>query len=203
MMDTVADYDLYRIPRVDECIASLGDAPILSTLEAYHSYWQVKNSVADPGKTTFSSPHWLYTISGVLFGLHNKSGKLQRTIHVVLFPVKWRSALGNPEDVIIFLLNSDNHILHDHTVPSLFFKVGVTLKLKNWSMFTKMIDNLGHLIGPGSLKLGDHTSDKIFDMKSAWNETELKLFRGLVYEDGLFDQNFALMDAPLHKRLEQ
>ena len=45
--------DTYPIPRMDECIDSLGDAVIFSTLDCNAGYWQIRLAHGDRDKTTF------------------------------------------------------------------------------------------------------------------------------------------------------
>lgn len=45
--------DSYHLPRMDECIDSLGDANVFKTLDAYSGYWQVPIKPADKPKTIF------------------------------------------------------------------------------------------------------------------------------------------------------
>lgn len=59
----------YAIPRMDECIASLGDTLIFSTLDANRGFWQVEIDDADRDKQGFTSYHALFRLSIGLFGL--------------------------------------------------------------------------------------------------------------------------------------
>ena len=47
--------DTYPIPRMDDCIDSLGDAKIFTTLDANCGYWQLNVDKPDQDKTTFIS----------------------------------------------------------------------------------------------------------------------------------------------------
>ena len=50
---TVAD--AYPLPRIDDCLDSLGDAEIFTTLDCNTGYWQVPVAPEDRDKTTFTS----------------------------------------------------------------------------------------------------------------------------------------------------
>ena len=47
--------DSYPLPRMEECIDSLGDATIFSTLDCNSGYWQIPVHPDDRAKTTFTS----------------------------------------------------------------------------------------------------------------------------------------------------
>ena len=48
--------DSYPLPRMDECIDTLGDAKIFTTLDAFWGYWQIALSEKDKPKTSFRMP---------------------------------------------------------------------------------------------------------------------------------------------------
>jgi hypothetical protein len=52
--------DSYPLPRMDECIYSLGDAKIFATLDCNFGYWQIPVRPEDREKTTFTSHEGLY-----------------------------------------------------------------------------------------------------------------------------------------------
>jgi len=47
--------DTYPLPRMDDCIDSLGDANVFSTLDCNSGYWQIPVAEQDRDKTTFTS----------------------------------------------------------------------------------------------------------------------------------------------------
>ena len=49
-LNTVTARDSYPLPRMDECIDSLGDARVFSTLDCNSGYWQIPVSPADKEK---------------------------------------------------------------------------------------------------------------------------------------------------------
>jgi hypothetical protein len=53
-LNNLTESDVYPLPRLDECIGSLGDAVIFSMLDANSGYWQVSLHPADRDTTTFS-----------------------------------------------------------------------------------------------------------------------------------------------------
>ena len=55
-LNAVTDKDSYSLPRIDDCLDSLGDARYFSTLDANCGYRQIGVAPADKEKTTFTSP---------------------------------------------------------------------------------------------------------------------------------------------------
>jgi hypothetical protein len=59
-LNAITVRDSYPLPRMDECIDSLGDANIFTTLDCNSGYWQITVRPEDREKTTFTSHEGLY-----------------------------------------------------------------------------------------------------------------------------------------------
>jgi Reverse transcriptase (RNA-dependent DNA polymerase) len=70
-LNAVTVRDSYPLPRMDECIESLGDAKIFTTLDCNSGYWQIPVRPEDREKTTFTSHEGLYWFLRMPFGLRN------------------------------------------------------------------------------------------------------------------------------------
>ena len=52
--------DTYPLPRMDECLDSLGEARYFTTLDANSGYWQVPIREGDQNKTSFTCNEGTY-----------------------------------------------------------------------------------------------------------------------------------------------
>lgn len=146
------------IPRMDYCIDSLGDRLVFSTLGAICNKRQVEIEDFDGDKMAFTSYYKLYQTSHMHFGLRNSPITFQRTIDMILSPVKWQFALVYLNDMFNFLGTADEHIEHVRTVSILLYRAGLTLNLKSCKFFKEKI-YLGYMIHPSRLELPAHTTD--------------------------------------------
>ena len=80
--------DSYPLPRMDECIDSLGEANIFSTLDCNSGYWQVPLAERDRPKSAFICHSGLYQYVRMPFGLTNAPATFQRTLDILLSPYK-------------------------------------------------------------------------------------------------------------------
>ena len=94
--------DTYPLPRMDECIDSLGDASVFTTLECNSGYWQIPVAPQDRDKTTFTYHAGTSRYRRMPFGLTNAPVTFQRTLDIVLSPFEWKSCLFYLDNVIIF-----------------------------------------------------------------------------------------------------
>ena len=88
---------------MDECIDSLGDAVIFTTLDCNSGYWQIPVHPDDRDKTTFTSHYGIYRFLRLPFGLRNAPATFQRAIDIILSGFKWKTCLVYLDDVIVFL----------------------------------------------------------------------------------------------------
>jgi hypothetical protein len=93
---------MYPLPRIDECIDSLGDAVVFWTLDCNSGYWQIPLDEADRDKTTFCSHAGSFRFLRMFFGLLNAPATFQRAIDIILSGLKWRTCLVYLDDVIIY-----------------------------------------------------------------------------------------------------
>ena len=107
---TVAD--AYQLPRIDDCIDSLGDAQIFTTLDCNAGYWHVLVAPEDRDKTTFSSYLETYRYVRMPFGLRNAPATFQRALDIILSGVRWQTCLIYLDNVILFLKDAETHLRH-------------------------------------------------------------------------------------------
>jgi len=93
LLNAVSERDSYPLPRMDECIDSLGEAKVLSTLDCNAGYWQVLIADGDREKTAFVCHKGAYHYKGMPFGLTNAPATFQRALDIILSGFKWQSCL--------------------------------------------------------------------------------------------------------------
>ncbi len=102
----------YPLPRMDECIDSLGDTKVFTTLDANSGYWQLPVWDKDRDITAFTSHAGLYEFTHMPFGLMNALATFQRALDIILAPFKWQTCLVYLDDIIIFSKCIEDHIDH-------------------------------------------------------------------------------------------
>lgn len=148
---TVRDH--YPIPRMDECLDSLGTAKVFSTLDANSGYWQMAVAEDSIDKTAFVSHSGFYEWTRMPFGLTNAPATFQRALDLILAGYKWHTCLVYLDDIIIFSNSVSDHIEHLNDVLTALGQAGISLKLPKCSFFTDTVKYLGHRIRPGTLEI--------------------------------------------------
>jgi len=81
--------DVYPIRRMDDCLDSLGDATVFSTLDCNAGYWQIPVAAEDRDKTTFTSHTGLFRFLRLPFGMVNAPASFQRALDIILSGLRW------------------------------------------------------------------------------------------------------------------
>ena len=202
-LNAITIRDSYPLPRMDECIDSLGDAVIFTTLDCNSGYWQVAVAEEDRDKTTFTCHSGTYRYLRMPFGLMNAPASFQRTLDVLLHGFNWRTCLVYIDDVIIFSKSIEEHLSHVEAVLDTLHRAGVTLKLKKCEFFTDKVKYLGHIIRPGQLEINQAHTAALANMQHPTNQSELRSFMGLCNVYRRFIPNFSLMAGPLNSMLKK
>lgn len=199
-LNAVTIRDSYPIPRMDECIDSLGDATVFTTLDCNSGYWQIEVAEEDRDKTTFVSHCGMYRFLRMPFGLKNAPATFQRAVDIILSRVKWRFALVYLDDVIIYSKTVEDHFRHVREVLSMLSVAGITLKLRKCNFFDTEIAYLGHTIRPGRLEINNKNTDALRNAQPPTNLTELRSFLGMCNVYRRFVPGFARVAAPLSRK---
>jgi hypothetical protein len=172
-LNAVTKKDSYPLPRMDECLDSLGEAGIFTTLDCNSGYWQITVAPEDRDKIPFVSHEGLHRNIRMLFGLVNAPATFQRSIDLMSISVKWKQALIYLDDVIIFSPTLDEHYGHVSQVLHLLHQAGVSLKMSKCHFFQPSVEYLGHVVHPGKLAVPNKKSDATVKAERPRNRTEL------------------------------
>ncbi len=104
--------DAYPIPRMDNCIDSLGEAKIFTTLNWNSGSWQIPIHEADRNKIAFVSHMGSYCFTRVSFGLTNTPATFQSAVDILLSGINWQFCLFCLDKNIVYSKSEDEHIRH-------------------------------------------------------------------------------------------
>ena len=202
-LNTMTIKDSYPLPRMDECIDTLGDARIFTTLDAFNGYWQIDVPQEDRGKTAFVCHSGQFQYTRMPFGLTNAPATFQRGLDVILSRFKWKTCLVYIDDIIIFSKTVEEHIQHVDEILTALGNAGVTLKIKKCTFFSDSVEYLGHVIKPGKLEIDGANTKSLRDAKPPTTKTELRSFLGLCNVYRRFIKNFSMTAHPLNELLKK
>lgn len=126
--------------------------PHVSTLNANSNNMEVQIANEEGNKAAFTSHHVLFCFNDIPLGLENVDGTFWGAVDVLLANGKWKSAIVDSNDVVIFSCNPDEHIDHCWQVLALLYDFGASSSLK-MLIFHKSNHYLGHGISPTDLEV--------------------------------------------------
>lgn len=189
--------DAYPIPRMDECLDSLGNANVFSTLDCNAGYWQIPVAKEDRPLTAFTCHSGTWQCKRLPFGLCNAPATFQRAMDMILAGVKWQICLVYLDDVIVFSKSAEDHLEHLETVLSLLKAHGVSLKANKCHLFQEEVDYLGHVIRPGRVLVNEKNTRALRGLQYPRTQTQMKSFLGMCGVYRRFVRDFAKVAKPL------
>lgn len=148
-LNNITKKDAYPLPRMEDCLDSLGDAKVFTSLDCTAGYWQVPLRPADREKTAFTTHAGIYRWLSVPFGLTNAPATFQRALDIILSGLKWQLCLVYLDDVIIFSASAEQHVKDVDVVLTRLLEAGVTLNLEKCTWFSDEVEYPGHIVRPG------------------------------------------------------
>ena len=201
-LNAVTTNDSYALPRVDDCLDSLGDARYFTTLDANCGYWQIDVNEADREKTAFTSHKGLFQFKRMPFGLMTAPATFQRAIDVVLSSVRFQCALTYLDDIVIYSPTFDQHLLDLARVLQLLRDAGVSLKRAKCSFAALQVKYLGLKVGQKGVEVDEEKLVSVRQALPPTNKTGLRRFLGMTGFYRKFIPSYAKVAAPLTKYLK-
>jgi len=128
-LNNITKKNAYPLPRMEDCLDSIGDAKAFTSLDCTAGYWPVPLRPADREKTAFTTHaginHWL----SMPFGLTNAPATFQRALDIISSGLERRFRLVYLDDVIIFSASAEQHFKDVDVVLTRLREAGVTLNL--------------------------------------------------------------------------
>jgi len=190
--------DTYPLPRMDNCLDSLGDAKFFSTLDCNAEYWQIAVAEEDKHLTSFTTHVGTYQCTRLPFGLCNAPATFQRAVDMIQAGVKWQYVLVYLDDIIVYSTDAESHLSHLQKVFTLLGENGVTLKAKKCHLFSNEVEYLGHVIRPGRISVNEKNLKAIRKAIYPKTETQLRSFLGMCNIYRRFTADFAKVAKPLN-----
>ena len=194
--------DTYLL-RLDDCLDSLGDAAVFTTLDCNWGYWQVPIASEGRDKTTFTTHLGTLKHLRMPFGLRNAQATFQRALDIILSGVRWQTRLIYLDDVMIFYKDIASHLGHVDEILTLLRQAGITLKLKKCEFFQPRFHYLGHVITPRKLAVALNNAKAFAGCTFPRNLTQMGSFLGGANVNWRFIKNFSGIAKPWNSMLKK
>ena len=172
--------DCQPLPRIDNCLESLGSAHLYSCLDLQSGYWQIKMSEKDREKTAIRTSRGLLEYTRMPFGLVNATATFQRCMQLVLRGLEWKIVMVYVDDTIIYSGPDPlEHLEKLEQVLARLESAGFKLKPSKCELMKSEVTFLGHVIGHGAIKTNPTLIEKVKNWREPKNRKEIQQFLGL------------------------
>lgn len=202
-MNDITKKDVYSLSRTEDCLDSLGDSKVFTSLDCTSGCCQVPFRKKDQVSTAFTTHYGIFDWTTVQLGLTNAPATFQRALDVIRSGLKWQICRVYLNDVIIFSANAEQHIKDVDQVLTRLREAEVTLNLKKCKRFTTEIEYLGHLITSGQLDVLNTNTDALRQANFPKTKTQTKIFLGMSNVYRRFVLDFTQRARPLKDHTEK
>ena len=101
--------DSYPLPRIDQLVDSTAGHKLLSFMDAFSGYNQIKMDEADQEKTSFVTSQGLFCYEVMPFGLKNAGAIYQRLVNHMFRPQIGRNVEVYVDDMLVKSLDEGKH----------------------------------------------------------------------------------------------
>ena len=102
--------DSYPLPRIDQPVDSTTGHQLLSFIDAFSGYNQIKMDEADKEKTSFITSQGLFCYKVMPFSLKNVGATYQRLVNYMFRPQIGRNVEVYVDDMLVKSLDEERHL---------------------------------------------------------------------------------------------
>jgi hypothetical protein len=109
-LNKVCKKDDFPLERVDKIVDDAANSEMLSRLDMFSGYHQIRVRREDEEKTSFITPFGTFCFVRMPVGLKNVGCTFSRMIAIVLHPQLWRNILAYVDDIVVKSIQRRDHI---------------------------------------------------------------------------------------------
>ena len=186
--------DSFPMPRVDDCVDTIGSARYVTKLDLLKGYWQVPLSQRASAISAFVTPDNFLQYSVMAFGMRNAPATFQRLVNIVFSGVP--NCTAYLDDVVI---HSSEWPAHVDSLRTVFQRLtlSLTLNLAKCEFGKATVTYLGKQVGGGQVRPLEAKIAAITSFPVPTTRRELRRFLGMTGYYRGFCRNFSSVAAPM------
>ena len=193
--------EYFPMTTIEEVVASMPQAKVLSVLDATSGYWQVKLDEESSQLCTFNTPFGRYRFTRLPFGIKSAPEVFQNCMSELFADVDGVKVIVG--DLLIWGKDDDEHDARLKQVLDRARDVNLKFNAKKCRIRQEEVPHVGHVLSKDGLKPDPKTIRAVKEMKPPQNTKERKTFLGFIQYLGKFMPNMATVSAPLRELLEK
>ena len=193
--------DNFPLPRVIDCLDTIGNSQFISKIDLMKGYWQVKLSHRAQKISAFVTPDGFYECAVMPFGMRNAASTFQRLMNLVTKDIP--NCVVYLDDVVIFTDSWERHLEILKLLFESLREANLVLNLKKCDSVKGRVTYLGHQIGHGIVVPKSKNVEAISNFPVPINKKQIMRFLGMTGYFRRFIPNYSTIASPLTNLLKK
>lgn len=189
--------DRWPLPRMEEIIDNLEGSEVLTTLDLFSGYWQVRMAEYCKEKTTFVCGFGTFQFEVMPFGLMNARSTFQKMMDQLFRNLRFVRVYL--ESVWVFSKSVEEHVLHLIEVLRVIAENSLKLRIAKCNFAQSQTRLLRDVVSSQGIKVAPQKVRAMREEPVLTNITELRSFLGLAGYYRRFIPGFAGISTSLHE----
>lgn len=194
-LNSVTKSDSFPLPRIEDCIDSVGSAEFVTKIDLLQGYYQVPLTSRAQEVCAFTTSSGLYSYKRMSFGLRNAPATFQRLMNLVISGLEGCAVYL--DDVVVYSQTWEEHLCQ---LRALFIRLEaakLTINLAKCEFARATVVYLGNVVGQGKVCPVRAKVQAIDNFPVPSTKKELMRFLGMIGYYRKFCENFSTVVAPL------
>ena len=172
--------DSYPLPRIDQLVDSTAGHKLLSFIDAFSGYNQIKMDEADQEKTSFVTNQGLFCYEVMPFGLKKAGATYQRLVNHMFRPQIGRNVEVYVDDMLVKSLDEGKHLDNLQETFNTLRRYNMKLNPSKCAFGVALGKFLGFMVSHIGIEVNLEKIKAILDMKPLQNIKEVQSLTGRV-----------------------
>ena len=172
--------DSYPLPCIDQLVDSTTGHKLLSFMDAFSGYNQIRMNEADQEKTSFITSQGLFCYEVMPFGLKNAGATYQRLVNHMFCPQIGRNVEVYVDDMLVKSLDEGKHLDDLQETFDTLRRYNMKLNPSKCTFGVAIGKFLGFMVSHRGIEANLEKIKTILDMKSPQNIKEVQSLTGRV-----------------------
>ena len=198
LLNNVTKKDAYPLPRIQDCLDTIGKAQYLSKIDLTSGYYQIEMEESSIAKTAFNTRNGKYEWTAMPFGLTNAPSTFQRIMNDALQDfIRKEVVVVYLDDIVVFSKTKTDHKEHLRQVLRCLEENELYAKPSKCVIGVRELEFCGHVVGHGNVRPLPAKVQAISEWPQPQNAHEVRQFLGLASYYRRYIRSFARIAAPL------
>ncbi|XP_074315648.1 uncharacterized protein LOC141651853 [Silene latifolia] len=195
--------DDFPLPHIDILVDNTADHALLSFMDGYAGYNQIKMAMEDMHKTAFVTQWGTYCYTVMPFGLINAGATYQRTATTLLHDMMHKEVEVYVDDMIVKSKEREGHIANLRKFFARLRKYNMRLNPQKCTFGVTSGKLLGYVVSQRGIEIDPSKIKALIEMPQPQTEKEVRGFLGKVQYISRFISKLTMICEPIFKKLKK